>query len=275
MAAERKVPLNFTEDQVKRYSRHIILKEVGGKGQQKLLAARVLLVGAGGLGSPAGFYLAAAGVGTLGIIDGDRVDLSNLQRQILHSTDDLGKSKVVSARETIEALNPDVTVQVYDERLTRDNALDIIRDYDLIVDGADNFATRYLVNDACVLLGKPNVHGSVFRFDGQATVFIPGQGPCYRCLYPAPPPPGTVPSCAEAGVLGVLPGLIGLIQATEAIKLILNTGTSLRGRLLLYNALSLEFNEVRLRQDPGCPICGENPTITQLVDYEEFCRVGA
>lgn len=267
--------MGFTEEQIKRYSRHIILKEVGGAGQQKLLDARVLLVGAGGLGSPAAFYLAAAGVGTLGLIDGDRVDLSNLQRQIIHTTADLDRPKVESAREKIAALNPDVQVRTYEELLTSANALEIMRDYDVVVDGADNFATRYLVNDAAVLLGKPNVHGSVFRFEGQATVFVPGEGPCYRCLYPAPPPPGTVPSCAEAGVLGVLPGLIGLIQATETIKLILGQGRTLKGRLLLYNALGLEFHEVKLRRDPACPLCGDVPTITELIDYAEFCRVGA
>jgi len=262
----------LTEEQIERYSRHIILKEVGGKGQQKLLNSKILLIGAGGLGSPAALYLAAAGVGTLGIIDSDRVALSDLQRQILHARKDLNRPKVDSAREKLSALNPDIKVIIYDERLTSKNALEIIKDYDLVVDGSDNFPTRYLVNDACVLLKKPNVHGSVLRFEGQVTVFMPGDGPCYRCLYPTPPPPGAVPSCAEAGVLGVLPGLIGLIQATEAIKILLNQGKTLKGRLLIYDALNLEFSEVRLKRDANCPVCGDEPTIKELIDYEQFCN---
>ena len=260
----------FTEEQVKRYSRHIILTEVGGRGQRKLLSAKVAIVGAGGLGSPAALYLAAAGVGTLGIVDFDNVDLSNLQRQLLHHGHDIGRPKVQSAAETIADVNPDVKVIPHPVALTSENALDILSQYDIIVNGSDNFPTRYLVNDAAVLLGKPLVDGSVFRFEGQATVFLPGKG-CYRCLYPAPPPPGTVPSCAEAGVLGVLPGIIGCIQATETIKLILGIGEPLVGRLLLFDALAMEFREVRIRRDPRCPVCGDNPTIKELIDYEEFC----
>lgn len=262
---------NFTEDQIKRYARHIILSEIGGKGQQKLLEAKVLLIGAGGLGSPAGYYLAAAGVGTLGIVDFDVVDLSNLQRQILHSTEDLDRPKTESAKETIQALNPDVEVRTYREKLTSENILSIIEGYDIVVDGCDNFPTRYLVNDACVMKGKPDVYGSIFRFEGQATVFDGKRGPCYRCLYPEPPPPGMVPSCQEAGVLGVLPGFVGTIQALEAIKLILGIGTSLIGRLLLFDALGMELKEVKVRKDPMCPLCGEHPTITELIDYEAFC----
>ncbi|MBI4302596.1 MAG: molybdopterin-synthase adenylyltransferase MoeB, partial [Chloroflexi bacterium] len=248
----------------------IILQQVGGKGQRKLLQSRVLLIGAGGLGSPTAFYLAAAGVGKLGIVDFDVVDESNLQRQILHKTTDVGRPKVVSAAETIAALNPDVQVVQHQTQLTSANILDIIADYDIVVDGSDNFPTRYLVNDACVLAAKPNVHGSIFLFEGQATVFLPGRG-CYRCLYPTPPPPGMVPSCQEAGVLGVLPGIIGNIQAVETIKLILGIGEPLVGRLLLFDALGLEFRQVRLRRNPQCPICGDNPTISELIDYEEFC----
>ncbi len=263
----------LTEEQIERYSRHILSKEVGGKGQQKLLSSKVLLVGAGGLGSPAALYLAAAGVGTLGIIDFDRVALSDLQRQILHTGKDLKKPKVDSAREKLSAINPDIKVIAYNERLTSKNALEIIKEYDVIVDGSDNFPTRYLVNDACVLLRKPNVHGSVLRFDGQVTVFMPGDGPCYRCLYPTPPPPGAVPSCAEAGVLGVLPGLIGSIQATEAIKILLNQGRSLKGRLLIYDALNLEFSEVSIKRNPNCPVCGDQPSIKALIDYEQFCNI--
>lgn len=263
--------LTFSEDQIKRYARHIILPEIGGKGQRKLLGAKVLLIGAGGLGSPAGYYLAAAGVGTLGIVDFDVVDLSNLQRQILHSTEDLDRPKTESAKETIRALNPDVEVQTYREKLTSENILSIIEDYDLVVDGCDNFPTRYLVNDACVMRGKPDVYGSIFRFEGQATVFDGRTGPCYRCLYPEPPPPGMVPSCQEAGVLGVLPGFVGTIQALEAIKLILGIGDSLIGRLLLFDALGLELREVKVRKDPSCPLCGEHPTLTELIDYEAFC----
>ena len=263
----------FTEDQIKRYSRHIILKEVGGIGQSQLLDAKVLLIGAGGLGSPAGYYLAAAGVGHLGIVDADTVELSNLQRQILYSTIDLDRPKTESAKETLTTLNPDVKVKTYQERLTSENALDILKEYDIIVDGCDNFPTRYLVNDACVMLGKPNVHGSVFQFEGQATTLSPPDGPCYRCLYSEPPPPGMAPSCQEAGVLGVLPGIIGLIQTIETIKLILGIGDNLVGRLLLFDALSMELTSLKMGRNPDCPMCGENPTITELIDYEEFCDV--
>jgi len=264
----------FNEEQIRRYSRHIILKEVGGVGQKKLLSSKVLLVGAGGLGSPSALYLAAAGIGTLGIVDADRVDESNLQRQILHSTTDVGQLKVESARETLQALNPDVTVVPYPERLTSENILKLIADYDVIVDGTDNFPTRYLINDACVFLKKPNIHGSIFRFEGQATVFHAGEGPCYRCLYPEPPPSGMVPSCQEAGVLGVLPGIIGTIQAIETLKLLLGKGELLVGRLLLFDALSMDFREVKLKQDQACPLCGENPQITELIDYDQFCSLG-
>ncbi len=260
----------FSEEQIRRYSRHIILPEIGGKGQQKLLASRVLIVGAGGLGSPVALYLAAAGVGTLGIADFDDVEASNLQRQIIHGTRDLGRPKVLSAAAKIADLNPDVKVVPHPLRLTSANALDLIAAYDVVVDASDNFPTRYLANDACVLLGKPLVHGSIYRFDGQATVFTPGQG-CYRCLFPAPPPPGTVPSCAEAGVLGVLPGIIGTIQAIEVVKVLLGIGESLTGRLLIFDALAMQFHEVRLRRHPACPVCGDNPSIHELIDYEEFC----
>ncbi len=265
--------MSFTEEQIYRYSRHIILPEVGGKGQKKLLESRVLLLGAGGLGSPAAMYLAAAGIGNLGIIDFDVVDMSNLQRQILHGVEDIGKPKAESARDTIKSLNPDVKVSLYKERLSSENINRIFENYDIIVDGCDNFPTRYLVNDACIMMGKTNVHGSIFRFDGQVTVFKPKDGPCYRCLYPEPPPPGMVPSCQEAGVLGVLPGIIGTLQAVEAIKLILGTGKPLIGRLLLYNALDADFRHVKLRRDVNCPVCGDNPTIKQLIDYEEFCGI--
>lgn len=265
--------VNFTEEQIKRYSRHIILPEVGGKGQKKLLDARVFLIGAGGLGSPAAFYLAAAGIGTIGIADGDVVDHSNLQRQILHSTKDINKPKAISAKETLEALNPDVKIIPYEERLTSKNIMKVINDYDVIIDGSDNFPTRYLVNDACVMLKKPLSHGSIFRFEGQATTFIPGDGPCYRCLFESPPPAEFVPSCQEAGVLGVLGGVIGVIQATEAIKIILGKGVLLNGKLLLYNSLSMDFRKVVIRQNPECPACGDNPTIKELIDYEQFCQV--
>jgi adenylyltransferase/sulfurtransferase len=265
--------LEFTEDQIKRYSRHIILPEVGGKGQRKLLEASVLLIGAGGLSSPCGYYLAAAGVGHLGFIDMDVVDMSNLQRQILHNTDRIGMLKTESAKETINNLNPDVQVKTYQERLTSNNIMDIIKDYDIVVDGCDNFPTRYLVNDACIMSKKPNVHGSVFKFEGQATVFKPFEGPCYRCLYPEPPPPGMVPSCQEAGVLGVLPGIIGTIQAIEAIKLILGIGNSLVSRLLIFDGLRMSFRELHLKKNKDCPLCGENPTIKELIDYQEFCEV--
>jgi Dinucleotide-utilizing enzymes involved in molybdopterin and thiamine biosynthesis family 2 len=263
----------FTEEQIDRYSRHIILPEVGGKGQMKLLKSKVFLVGAGGLGSPAAFYLAAAGIGKIGISDNDDVDFSNLQRQILHSTKDVGRPKVQSAKETLEDLNPDVEVVPYTERLNSENIIDIIKDYDVILDGSDNFPTRYLVNDACVMLGKPLSHGSIFRFDGQATTILPGQGPCYRCLYETPPPPDLVPSCQEAGVLGVIAGIIGVIQATEVIKLRLEKGNLLNGKLLLYDSLNMDFKKLNIQRNPACPMCGENPTIKKLIDYEEFCQV--
>lgn len=257
-----------------RYSRHLILPEVGLEGQERLKAARVLCVGAGGLGSPVAMYLAAAGVGTIGLVDFDAVDLSNLQRQILHGTGDVGRSKLASARDTLAALNPHVTVEPHETALTSANALDLLGRYDVIVDGTDNFPTRYLVNDACVLLGKPNAYGSIFRFEGQASVFAVKGGPCYRCLYPEPPPPGLVPSCAEGGVLGVLPGIIGVIQATEAIKLILGIGEPLVGRFLIYDALRMRFRELTLGRDPECPVCGDHPTVTALIDYDQFCGVG-
>jgi len=263
-------PWALTEQQVLRYSRHIIMPQVGSVGQRKLMEARVLVLGAGGLGSPAALYLGLAGVGTLGILDFDAVDLSNLQRQILHRTEDVGRPKVESARETIAAHNPEVRVVPHNVALTSENALDIISQYDIVVNGMDNFPARYLTNDACVFLKKPLVDGSVLLFDGQATVYLPGKG-CYRCLYPTPPPPGLVPSCADAGVLGALPGVIGCIQAIETIKLILGAGESLSGRLLLFDALSMEWRTVRIRRDPECVVCGEHPTVTELVDYEEFC----
>ena len=263
----------YTPEQLIRYSRHFLLPEVGEDGQAKLLQAKVLMVGAGGLGSPAAYYLAAAGVGTLGIIDNDVVDISNLQRQILHANDRVGMPKVESAKKTLEALNPDVKVVPYQAKLTSGNIMEIIKDYDFVVDGCDNFPTRYLVNDACVLTKKPNVHGSIFQFEGQATIFYPGEGPCYRCLYPEPPPAELAPSCAEAGVLGVLPGLIGVIEALEAIKLILGKGDTLIGRLLCFNTLTMEINTLKLRRDPNCPMCGDHPTIHQLIDYEEFCSL--
>ena len=265
----------FTADQLSRYSRHFLLPEVGEAGQAKLLDAKVLLVGAGGLGSPTAFYLAAAGVGKMGIVDHDTVDLSNLQRQILHTQDRIGVPKVESARETIHALNPDVEVVGYQERISSDNIMRLLADYDIVVDGCDNFPTRYLINDACVMTGKPNVHGSIFQFEGQATVFYPGRGPCYRCLFPEPPPPGAAPSCAEAGVLGVLPGLIGCVQALETIKLILDVGRPLIGRMAYFDTLSMEVRIHKLRKDPKCPVCGENPTVKELIDYEEFCGLRA
>src|SRR5690349_13357434 len=261
----------LTPNEVARYSRHLIMPEVGMDGQKRLKAASVLLIGAGGLGSPLGLYLAAAGVGRIGIVDFDVVDFSNLQRQILHGTPDVGRPKLHSARDRIQAINPEVRVDLYETHLKRDNALDILRPYDLVIDGTDNFPTRYLVNDACVMLNKPNVYGSIFRFDGQASVFYPGKGPCYRCLYPEPPPPGEVPSCAEGGVLGILPGLIGCIQATEAVKLILGQGEPLIGRLLIYDALQMTFREFKIRRNPKCPMCGDNPSIAKLIDYEQFC----
>jgi sulfur-carrier protein adenylyltransferase/sulfurtransferase len=265
----------LSAEQLERYSRHFLLRQLGEKGQGKLLDAKVLLVGAGGLGSPVALYLAAAGIGTLGIVDADVVDRSNLQRQILHSTDRIGVSKAESAKQTINSLNPDVQVCIYNERLTVDNVMDIFRDYDIIVDGSDNFPTRYLVNDAAVLVGKPVVHGSIFQFEGQVSVFKPHAGPCYRCLFPTPPPPGMVPSCSEVGVLGVLPGVIGVIQATETIKLIVGQGEPLIGRLVMYDALAMRFREIRIRRDPDCPLCGAHPTITELLDYEEFCGLDA
>jgi molybdopterin/thiamine biosynthesis adenylyltransferase len=263
---------SFTEDQVLRYSRHIILPTIGAAGQRKLLDAKVLLVGAGGLGSPAAMYLAAAGVGTLGIADFDRVDLTNLQRQLLHDTDDVGRPKVDSAKERINGMNPDVNVVKHDLVLSSENAFEILSQYDVVVDGSDNFPVRYLVNDATQMLGKPLVYGSIYQFDGQASVFLPGPDtPCYRCLFPQPPPPGAVPSCSEAGVFGVLPGIIGSIQAVETIKLITGIGESLVGRLLLFDALDMEFTTVKLRWDPDCPVCGKSPTITELIDYDAFC----
>jgi len=266
------MPRVLSSEQRARYSRHLLIPEVGEEGQQRLLDARVLLVGAGGLGSPASLYLAAAGVGTLGIVDADVVDESNLQRQIVHSTDSLGEPKVLSAKRTIEALNPDVLVKPFEERLTSENIDRILGEgWDVIVDGADNFPTRYLVNDASVWHGIPVVHGSIFRFEGQATVFSPGNGPCYRCLFPQPPPPELAPSCAEGGVLGVLPGIIGSLQANETLKLILGRGETLAGRLLLFDALGTTLEEVNVRRDPYCPVCGDSPTITEYVDYVEFC----
>jgi sulfur-carrier protein adenylyltransferase/sulfurtransferase len=268
------IPLpELTTDDLSRYSRHLILPEVGMEGQQKLKAARVLCVGTGGLGSPLAFYLAAAGIGTLGLVDFDVVDASNLQRQIIHSTKDIGRKKLDSAEEKLTALNPALNVVKHETMLTSANALEILKDYDIVADGTDNFPTRYLVNDACVLLGKPNAYGSIFRFEGQASVFATEQGPCYRCLYPEPPPPGLVPSCAEGGVLGILPGLVGVIQATEVIKLILGKGESLIGRLLLVDALNMRFRELKLRKNPECPVCGTHPTVTRLIDYDQFCGI--
>ena len=263
--------MNLTPEQLTRYSRHFILPEIGEEGQKKLLRAKVLLIGAGGLGSPIGLYLAAAGGGTLGLVDFDNVDLSNLQRQILHTNDEVGKPKIDSAEKRIKAMNPDTKVNKYKIKINSDNALDVIKDYDIVIDGTDNFPTRYLTNDACVFLNKPNIYGSIFRFDGLSTVFKADEGPCYRCLYPEPPPPGMVPSCAEGGVLGILPGIIGVIQATEAVKLICGIGRTLVGRLLVYDALQMTFRELKLRKDPACPVCGKNPTITKLIDYEAFC----
>ena len=265
-------PVTLSPDQVKRYSRHIIMGDVGSRGQRKLMQSKVLILGAGGLGSPSAIYLSLAGVGTVGLVDFDVVDLSNLQRQILHHTEDVGRPKLQSARDTIHAFNPDVNVVLHETRLESDNAMEIISQYDMVVNGADNFATRYLVNDACYLAGKPLVDGSILIFDGQATVFIPGEG-CYRCLFPSPPPPGMVPNCAEAGVLGALTGLVGSIQATEALKLMLGIGESLSSRLLLIDALSMNFREVKIRRNPACPLCGDNPTVTELIDYEVFCGI--
>ncbi len=264
---------DLTHDELQRYSRHLIMPEVGLEGQRRLKAAKVLCIGAGGLGSPLALYLAAAGIGRLGLVDFDVVELSNLQRQIIHSTADVGRPKLASAREKIQAINPNVEVDLYETRLTSDNALEIFAGYDIVADGTDNFPTRYLVNDACVMTGKPNVYGSIFRFEGQASVFALPDGPCYRCLYPEPPPPGLVPSCAEGGVLGVLPGLVGLIQATEVIKLILGKGETLAGRLLLIDALGMTFRELKLRKNPECPVCGNHPSIRKLIDYEQFCGI--
>jgi adenylyltransferase/sulfurtransferase len=260
-------------EEIARYSRHLILPEVGMEGQLKLKRARVLLVGTGGLGSPMALYLTAAGVGTIGLVDFDVVDTSNLQRQVIHGTRDVGRKKLDSAEESMRDINPNVRVVRHETALTSGNALDIIRDYDIVADGTDNFPTRYLVNDACVLLKKPNVYGSIFRFEGQASVFALEDGPCYRCLYPEPPPPGLVPSCAEGGVLGILPGVVGLIQATEVVKLILGQGETLKGRLLLYDALAMRFRELKLRRNPECPVCGDHPTVTTLIDYHQFCGV--
>ena len=263
----------LSNEEILRYSRHVILPEVGMEGQLKLKQAKVLCIGAGGLGSPLALYLAAAGVGTLGIVDFDVVDLTNLQRQIIHATADVGRSKLDSAAESIAAINPNVTVRKFDTRLSSENALEIFREFDVIADGTDNFPTRYLVNDACVLTGKPNVYGSIFRFEGQASVFATKSGPCYRCLYPEPPPPGVVPSCAEGGVLGILPGLVGVIQATETIKLILGLGETLSGRLLMIDAQTMRFRELKLRKSPDCPVCGAHPTVTKLIDYNQFCGI--
>ena len=271
--AARAATVNLSPQEVARYSRHLIMPEVALEGQKRLKASSVLLIGAGGLGSPLGLYLAAAGVGRIGLVDFDVVDFSNLQRQVLHGTPDVGRPKLQSAKDRLEAINPDVQLDLYETRLTSTNALSIFEPYDIVIDGTDNFPTRYLVNDACVLLKKPNVYGSIFRFDGQASVFYPPHGPCYRCLYPEPPPPGEVPSCAEGGVLGILPGLIGCIQATEGIKLLLGNGSPLIGRLLLYDALQMKFQEFKVRRNPKCPVCGDKPTITKLIDYEQFCGV--
>ncbi|HEX5425883.1 MAG TPA: molybdopterin-synthase adenylyltransferase MoeB [Candidatus Acidoferrales bacterium] len=263
----------LSNEEVLRYSRHLIMPEVGMEGQLKLKQAKVLCIGAGGLGAPLGLYLAAAGVGRLGLVDFDKVDLTNLQRQILFSNDDVGQPKIEAAADRLHGLNPDIQIDRHETRLTSENALDIFRDYDIVVDGTDNFPTRYLVNDACVLLGKPNVYGSIFRFEGQVSVFGYEGGPCYRCLYPEPPPPGLVPSCAEGGVLGVLPGIVGALQAAETIKLILGKGEPLVGRLLLFDALAMRFRELKLRKNPDCPVCGNHPTVKHLIDYEQFCGI--
>ena len=261
----------LSNEEVMRFNRHLILPEVGMEGQLKLKKAKVALIGAGGLGAPLGLYLAAVGIGRIGIVDFDTVDLSNLQRQVIHGTNDVGRLKLDSAADKMHDINPHLTIDKFPVGLTSENALEILRDYDIVIDGTDNFPTRYLVNDACVLLKKPNVYGSIFRFEGQATVFAYEDGPCYRCLYPEPPPPGLVPSCAEGGVLGILPGLIGVVQATEAVKIILGQGNTLKGRLLLYDALNMGFRELKLRRDPDCPVCGDHPTVTKLIDYQEFC----
>jgi len=272
-AQPEKTPVTLTKKEIERYSRHLIMPEVGMDGQLKLKQAKVLCIGTGGLGAPLGLYLAAAGVGRIGLVDFDRVDDSNLQRQVLFSTKDVGRPKIEAAADRLRGLNPDIQIDTFDTHLSSDNALDILKDYDIIVDGTDNFPTRYLVNDASVLLKKPNVYGSIFRFEGQITIFGDPNGPCYRCLYPEPPPPGLVPSCAEGGVLGVLPGIVGSIQAAETLKLIIGKGESLIGRLLLFDALAMRFRELKLRKNPDCPMCGTHPTITKLIDYAEFCGV--
>lgn len=264
---------SLTKEEIQRYSRHLIMPEVGMDGQLKLKQAKVLCIGTGGLGAPLGLYLAAAGVGRIGLVDFDTVDATNLQRQILFSTTDVGRPKIAAAADRLRGLNPDVQIDTFETRLTSDNALDLFKDYDIIVDGTDNFPTRYLVNDACILLGKQNVYGSIFRFEGQITVFGAPSGPCYRCLYPEPPPPGLVPSCAEGGVLGVLPGIVGSIQAAETLKLIIGKGESLVGRLVLFDALAMRFRELKLRKNPECPVCGTNPTVTKLIDYVQFCGI--
>ena len=273
MTATAAAPPALSNAEVARYSRHLIMPEVGMDGQLKLKAASVLCIGAGGLGSPAALYLAAAGVGRLGIVDFDVVDYSNLHRQVIHGTPDVGRPKLDSARDRLSAINPEVRVETHEVALSSGNALDLLGGYDVVVDGTDNFPTRYLVNDACVLLGKPNAYGSIFRFEGQASVFAAPGGPCYRCLYPEPPPPGLVPSCAEGGVLGILPGVVGTIQATEAVKLIMGVGEPLVGRFLIYDALRMRFRDLKLRRDPDCPVCGDRPTVTELIDYEQFCGV--
>ena len=275
ISPEALADITLSNEEVERYSRHLIMPEVGMAGQKKLKAASVLLIGAGGLGSPLALYLTAAGIGRIGLVDYDVVDYTNLQRQIIHGTKDVGRPKLESAKESMLAINPFVQVDTYEVALTSANALEILAPYDIIIDGTDNFPTRYLTNDACVLLGKPNVYGSIFRFEGQLSVFYAKEGPCYRCLFPEPPPPGSVPSCAEGGVLGILPGTIGAMQATEAIKLILGIGDSMIGRLVLYDALNMEVTEVKLRKNPNCPVCGENPTVTELIDYEQFCGAPA
>ncbi len=262
---------NFTEEEIERYSRHIILPEIGGKGQEKICQSKVLVLGAGGLGSPAALYLAAAGVGTLGIVDSDNVDLSNLQRQILHSSIDVGRPKTASAQEKLQILNPGTVVITHNFRLNSENILNLIEDYDVVVDGTDNFPTRFLVNDACVMAKKPLAHGAILRFDGQATTIIPEEGPCYRCIFREPPPPGTVPNCQQAGVLGGVAGTIGTIQAIEALKIVIGKGRILKGRLLIYDALEMTFREVKVRKDQDCPLCGKNPTIKELIDYEQVC----
>jgi len=272
-ATQETAPVTLTKKEIERYSRHLIMPEVGMEGQLKLKQAKVLCIGTGGLGAPLGLYLAAAGVGRIGLVDFDRVDDSNLQRQILFSTKDVGRPKIEAAADRLHGLNPEIQIDTFDTHLSSDNALEILKDYDIVVDGTDNFPTRYLVNDACVILKKPNVYGSIFRFEGQVTIFGYPEGPCYRCLYPEPPPPGLVPSCAEGGVLGVLPGIVGAIQAAETLKLIIGKGESLVGRLLLFDALAMRFRELKLRKNPDCPACGTHPTITKLIDYAEFCGV--